>query len=331
MRLLVTGADGFVGQHVLTALLARRHEVVGCIGGHVPTLTTLAKEDGDRVDWRTLELTDPTSTREAILGAGAEGRLDGLLHLAAASSVSRSWGDPGTMFAVNVTGALHLLAALRELPDGARPEAVVLVGSGEAYGRSGTEEKPLTEDTPLRPINPYGASKAAQEMIGWAPGRLEGVRIAMTRSFTQTGPGQSATFVAADWASQLLAIRAGARPPVLEVGDVEVVRDFLDVRDAADAYVALLEAPEAAGAFNVCSGRGVTLEALLEGLRRAVGVDVEVRVDPARLRPADIRSLVGDPGRIRVATGWRPRRELQQTLRDLVAFLEQRGAARGAP
>jgi GDP-4-dehydro-6-deoxy-D-mannose reductase len=319
MRLLVTGADGFVGQHVLDALLRAGHHVAGAITGTAPDLTTLSADDARRVDWVTFDLRDAAATRRTVLDLAP----DAVLHLAAASSVSRSWKDPDTAFQVNATGALHLLTAIRQLPspDGP-PRAVVLVGSGEAYGRPGTEADPLQESSPLRPSSPYGASKAAQEMLGWALGRSPDTRLVLTRSFTQTGPGQTPTFVTIDWATQLLSIRRGHREPVLEVGNVDVVRDFLDVRDAAGAYVALLESPEASGAFNVCSGRGVSLHDLLDALQRAVGVEVEVRPDPERLRPADIPSMVGDPGRLREATGWTPRYGLDETLADVVRFLE---------
>lgn len=320
MRVFVTGADGFVGQHTLAALLEAGHEVTGAITGSEPALETLSPTLADRIDWVSFDLRNPDAVGRAV----QEARPDAVLHLAALSSVSRSWSQPDDTFEVNAAGTIHLLRAIRALDPPPRPRPVVLVGSGEAYGQNGTDHAPLTESTPLRPLNPYAASKAAQEMVGWALGRTDHTRLVQTRSFTQTGPGQSPTFVTVDWASQLLAIRDEGREPVLRVGNIDVVRDFLDVRDAADAYLALLETPDAHGVFNVCSGRGVPLRTLLERLQAVAGVDVDVRVDPDRLRPADITSLVGDPARLTTATGWRPTRPLDRTLEDTLGHLERR-------
>ena len=320
MRVFVTGADGFVGQHVVSGLLERGHDVAGGITGTEPDLRTLSTSRAERVDWIPFDLREPAS----VAGAVADARPDAILHLAGLASVSKSWRDPGATMDVNVRGAVHLLEAIRELNPSPEPRPVLLVGSGEAYGQNGTEEAPLTEDAPLRPLNPYAASKAAQEMMGWALAHAPATRLVQTRSFQQFGPGQSPTFVTGDWARQLLAIRDDGRDPVLRVGNVDIVRDFLDVRDAADAYIALLEAPDATGVFNLCSGRGVPLASLLEQLQTAAGVTVEVQVDPDRLRPAEITSLVGDPARLTAATGWTPTRPLMRTLEDTIAYLESR-------
>lgn len=321
MRVLVTGADGFVGQHLVAELLGRGHAVVGGILGREPAAGTLGRDDRARVTWTPFDLRDAGSVERLVSSA----RPDAMVHLAAASSVSRSWKRPAETFEVNATGALHLLLAVAALPAPTLPRPVVLVGSGEAYGRPGTEAEPLRESSPLRPANPYAASKAAQEMLGWAFGSDGGVRMVQTRTFPQTGPGQESTFVTPDWAGQLLAIERGERPPTLRVGNLDVIRDFLDVRDGAAAYAELLETDATSGVYNVCSGRGISLRDLLSMLERAVGVEVKVETDPAKLRPADIPSLVGDPGRLMADTGWRPHRTLDETVRDLVAELRSGG------
>jgi GDP-4-dehydro-6-deoxy-D-mannose reductase len=177
------------------------------------------------------------------------------------------------------------------------------------------------EDLPLEPRNPYGASKAAQEMIGRALVRGSD-RLVLARGFPHTGPGQRPPFVVPQWALDLLRMRRGELPPVLSVGDLDVVRDLVDARDVAEAYVALLESPEAEGVFNVCGGRGYPLRDVLARLCAVIGVEPDVRTDAARLRPTEIRSLVGSRERLGRATGWAPRRAFDDTLRDLVAELE---------
>ncbi|HUG41124.1 MAG TPA: GDP-mannose 4,6-dehydratase, partial [Longimicrobiales bacterium] len=198
-----------------------------------------------------------------------------------------------------------------------------LVSSGEVYGADGSEEDPLREDMPLRPITPYGASKAAQEMIASALGRHADIRLIQTRSFQQIGPGQRPTFVTVNWARQLLDIRDGVQDPVLHVGNLDIARDFLDVRDGAAGYAALLETDRAADVYNLCSGRSCSLRRLLTLLQDIVGVSPEIRVAQDRLRPAEIRSLVGSPRRLMETTGWAPRISLEDSLRTLLSSLER--------
>lgn len=317
MKVLVTGADGFVGQHLVAALLARGHHVAGGIRGPEPTLTTLSGTDAGRVEWLAFDLRD----RDSVSSMVTHARPDAVAHLAGVSSVSESWRDPEGTFDVNATGSLRLMEALGDLPAPPHPRPVLMVSSGEVYGASGTEEAPLVEDTPLRPVTPYGVSKAAQEMIASVLADERVMRLIQARSFQQVGPGQRPTFVTVDWALQLLDIREGAREPLLSVGNLDVRRDFLDVRDAAAAYVALLDADVATGVFNVCSGRSCSLRQLLQLLQAATGTQAEIRVDPERLRPADIPSLVGSPRRLMDATGWAPAHSLEDTLGALVASL----------
>lgn len=323
MKVLVTGADGFVGQHVVARLLRRGHDVVGAIRGETPVPGTLSPDDAARADWRDFDLRD-TATVEALVAATAP---DAVLHLAGIASVSESFREPEVTFDVNATGTLRVLEAIRRLPPPPRPRPVLLVSSGEVYGTDGTEEAPLTEDMPLRPVTPYGASKAAAELLAGVTAD-DAIRLIQTRSFQQIGPGQRPTFVTPNWARQLLDIRDGAQRPELHVGNLEITRDFLDVRDAAEAYVTLLES-DVAGTYNLCSGRACSLRRLLDLLQDAAGVHPEIRVDTGRLRPAEIRSLVGSPLRLTGATGWQPRTPLEESVRTLVDSLDR--ADRGAP
>jgi GDP-4-dehydro-6-deoxy-D-mannose reductase len=315
---LLTGADGFVGQHVARLLLARGHDVIAAVQTLPASTPGLDAAEVRLIAWRPFHLTDPASIRAAVV----EARPEGVLHLAGSSSVARSWEHPAEVIEVNSLGALHLLLALREVAPGAARRPVLLAGSAESYGREGSEREPLVEELPLHPRNPYAASKAAQEMMGWALAVPGSDRLVLARGFPHSGPGQRPPFVLPQWTHDLLLMRRGELPPTLSVGDLDVVRDLLDVRDVAAAYVALLETPDAEGVFNVCSGRGYRLGDVLAKLCALVGVQPEVRTDPARLRPTEIRSLVGSRERLGRATGWAPSRPLDETLRDLVTDLD---------
>jgi GDP-4-dehydro-6-deoxy-D-mannose reductase len=193
-----------------------------------------------------------------------------------------------------------------------------VVGSAEEYGPVEPEEMPIREETPLRPASPYAVSKVAQGALALLYGPAGGLRVVLTRTFHHTGPGRGEAFAESSFARQLAEIEAGRRPPVLKVGNLEAVRDFADVRDVVRAYWMLLEKGEGGTAYNVCSGRGRRVRELLDVLLAASGARVEVRVDPDRLRPSDVPAQVGDPARLRAATGWEPRIPLERTLEDLL-------------
>jgi GDP-4-dehydro-6-deoxy-D-mannose reductase len=309
VRLLVTGAGGFVGGHLVDFLRAEHPEVE--IHGVV------LPQGG--VSWRAAsgarvieaDLTEPAAAAAVV----EEVRPDRILHLAGQSSVHLSWLDPAGTLRTNVLGIVHLLDAVRSR--GLRPP-VLVVGSAEEYGPVRPEEMPIREETPLRPASPYAVSKVAQGALALLYGPAGGLRVVLTRTFHHTGPGRGEAFAESSFARQLAEIEAGRRPPVLKVGNLEAVRDFADVRDVVRGYWMLLEKGEGGIAYNVCTGRGRRIRDLLDVLLAASGARVEVRVDPERLRPSDVPAQIGDPSRLRAATGWEPRIPLERTLRDLL-------------
>jgi GDP-4-dehydro-6-deoxy-D-mannose reductase len=265
------------------------------------------------------DLNDPAAAAAVV----DEVRPDRIIHLAGQSSVHLSWLDPAGTMRTNVLGIVHLLDAVRSR--GLRPP-VLVVGSAEEYGPTGPEEMPIREDAPLRPASPYAVSKVAQGALALLYGPAGGMRVVLTRTFHHTGPGRGEAFAESSFARQIAEIEAGRRPPVLKVGNLEAVRDFADVRDVVRAYWLLLEKGEGGKAYNVCSGRGRPVRDLLDMLLAASGARVEVRVDPERLRPSDVPAQVGDPSRLRSATGWEPRTPLDRTLTDLLADWRARTA-----
>jgi GDP-4-dehydro-6-deoxy-D-mannose reductase len=309
VRALITGGNGFVGKHLAAALRAQGSQVV----------TAGRAGDGGSVDL-SLELNDAGSVRAALEQAQPEV----VFHLAAQTFVPDATRDPLSTYEINALGTARLYEALRQL--GARPAPRVLVASsGEVYGARDPAEQPLREDLSPRPATTYAASKVASEAIALASARTYGIPTIVTRAFNHIGPGQSERFAVASFAHGLAAIAAGGKP-VLEVGNLAARRDFLDVRDVVKAYVALAERGSAGEIYNVCSGSAVTIQEVLRQLIMTARVAVEVREDPAKLRPSDVPLAYGDNAKLRAATAWEPRYTLAQSLRDVYADARARTA-----
>lgn len=315
MRVLVTGVSGFVGGHLVERVRAESPgaELYGLVKPH-----GVARGDEPAgVASLEADLDDSAAVSAAVLAA----RPDRVVHLAGQSSVQNSWINPGETLRTNVLGIVHLAGALIEHGLAAR---LLVVGSADEYGLVDAAQQPIREDRPLRPRSPYAVSKAAQGLLALEYAGRAGLWVVCTRTFPHTGPRRGEAFAESSFARQIAEIEAGRREPVLHVGNLDAVRDFTDVRDVVGAYWSLLEHGVSGQVYNVCSGCGITIRELLERLVRFAQVSVEVRVDPERLRPADIPALVGDAGKLREATGWRPRLPLDQTLRDLLEYWRAR-------
>jgi GDP-4-dehydro-6-deoxy-D-mannose reductase len=320
-RVLVTGAAGFVGRHLVAFLRDEQPGLELC--GMVRPGGSPASELPAGVAAVTADLLDAGAVDAAVARAAP----DAVVHLAAQSSPARSWDDPAGTLATNVLGLTHLLEALCRRRLAPR---VVVVGSSEEYGAAGPGELPLREDAPLRPASPYAASKVAQSFVALQYHLAHGLPVVRTRTFPHTGPGRGEAFAESSFARQVAEIEAGRRAPVIEVGNLESVRDFTDVRDVVRAYWALLLSGTPGEVYNVASGTGTRIGDVLALLVGLSGRHVEVRVDPARLRPADVPALVGDPARLQAATGWTPRLSLERSLADLLADWRRRVASLAA-
>lgn len=264
-----------------------------------------------------VDLTNEAAVRKLLDQAEPEG----IVHLAAQASVARSFEAPIETILTNTLPILHILDRLRSRPESCR---LVVVGSADEYGPvASADELPLRENGPVRPNNPYALAKSIQNQYCGGFASLYGLDVVMTRSFNHTGAGQRDTFVLPSFARQIAEIKLGRRDPVIHVGNLDVKRDFLDVRDVCDAYLALLENGARGETYNVCSGNSYRLRDLLDRLRDLAGVEVRIEVDPDRLRPADTPELRGDPAKIAAHTGWKPRIAIDDTLRSLLEYWER--------
>ena len=324
MRILVTGLLGFAGRHLLPAAVARGHQVIGAGVGSPSEARELAGLDS----YETLDVRDLAAV-ESVL---EHSHPDAVIHLAAQSSGAAAFSDPTTTFHINAGGTVHVLEAARRL---AYAGSILAVTSSEAYGRIPLG-RPADESSPLRPVSPYGMSKAAADAAAQMYAGAYGLKVVRARSFAHTGPGQTTDFVASAWAHQVAQAEARAEagergPFVLQIGNVDPVRDLGDVRDVVEAYLDLLERGRAGEAYNVCTGQGLKLRDLLEALRNMARIPLGIETDPARMRSVDIPYLVGDRKKISVDVGWIPKRTLAETLEALLEDWRARlGAGRPA-
>jgi GDP-4-dehydro-6-deoxy-D-mannose reductase len=315
-RVLVTGVTGFAGSHLVDYLLAQggyeiygiqrwrsRTENIEHLNGHMTLLEC--------------DLRDATSTRDTLEKVKPEW----IFHLAAQSFVPTSWIAPTESLTTNVLAQVNIFEAVRHMGLKCR---IQLACSSEEYGMVYPDEVPIRETNPLRPLSPYAVSKVTQDMLGyqyWMSFKVDSVR---TRGFNHEGPRRGPVFVASDFAKQIADIEKGKKAPVLSVGNLEAQRDFTDVRDMVRAYVLALEKCEPGEVYNICSGKAWTIQKVLDHLLSMTKAKIEVREDPARLRPSDVPILLGDNGKFVKATGWQPTIPFEQTLNDMLEHWRSR-------
>ena len=311
MRVLVTGAEGFVGRTLVRRLLVAGHQMrAGIRPGGPLEIPGLAPAERAAVDRVPLEMLDTASVAAAL-----DWRPDAVVHLAAVASGPDARRDVGAAWAVNAAGTARLADGLGRIRERGEGDPVLLVVStGEVYGAG--VDRPRREDDALLPCSPYAASKVGAEVAALEVWRRTGLRVVIARPFPHTGAGQSDRFVAPAFAARLRAARRAGTATVA-TGNLTPVRDFLHVGDVAEAYLALLARGVPGEAYNVASGEGVSLDELFRRLARHVGVAAVPVEDPALLRSADILHLVGDPSKLRAATGWQPTIALDRTLKEV--------------
>ncbi len=294
--LLVTGLSGFVAQHI------QRH---------------LRDSSWELLDTAGINLLDVASLDRCLLAHCP----DAVIHLAGQTFVPESFREPRSTFEVNLLGTLNLLQALKRRGFGG---TFLYVSSGDIYGQLSESDLPVDEQLIPRPRNPYAVSKVSAELLCRQWSYTEPWRIIIARPFNHIGPGQREDFVISGMARQLVRIRKGLQAPRLAVGDIDVTRDFLDVRDVIDAYLHLLHRGGNGEVYNVCSGTERRIRDLIIQLAGLAGVEVELVQDQARLRPSEQRRVVGCSRKIQEETGWKPGISIMETLQSVLSDWEER-------
>jgi len=242
---------------------------------------------------------------------------DKIFHLAAQSFVPSSWHAPAETLTTNIVGELNLFEAVRRA--GLNPW-IQIAGSSEEYGMAYNKELPIKENSPLRPLSPYGVSKVGQDLLAYQYYMSYKLNVVRTRGFNHTGPRRGEVFVCSDFARQIVLVERGLQPPVMRVGNLDAERDFTDVRDMVRAYWLSLEKCKPGEVYNICSGKSYKISAVLEMLLGMTKETIEVKVNESKFRPSDVLVLQGDSSKFRKETGWEPEIPFEKTLKDIIDY-----------
>lgn len=314
-KAFITGIAGFVGSHLAELLLAQGYEVYGLLRPRSKTdhiegiIRKLHLEDADLMDTHSLYTTINRT------------KPDYIFHLAAQSFVPTSWASPSVTLEVNVVGSANLFEAVRQA--GLDP-VVQIACSSEEYGLVHENELPIKETNPLRPLSPYAVSKVAMDYLGYQYYESYKVRIVRTRGFNHTGPRRGDTFAESNFAKQIAMIEKGKQEPVISVGNLEASRDYTDVRDMVKAYLLSVEKCDPGDVYNICVGKTIKIAEVLNLLLSKSTVKVEIKPDPARMRPSDVPVLLGDNTKFVEKTGWKAEIPFEKTMEDLLNYWRER-------
>lgn len=314
-KALITGIAGFVGSHLAELLLSQGFEVYGLCRPRSNTyhiegiINKLHLDDADLLDSHSLY-----TTLSRI-------KPDYIFHLAAQSFVPTSWVSPSVTLEVNIVGSANLFEAVRQA--GIDP-VIQIACSSEEYGLVHEDEVPITETNPLRPLSPYAVSKLAMDYLGYQYHQSYTVRIIRTRGFNHTGPRRGETFAESSFAKQIALIEKGKQEPVVHVGNLDARRDYTDVRDMVKGYILAVEKCDPGDVYNICTGNAVKIGDMLNMLIALSKVKIEIKQDPARMRPSDVPILLGDNSKFVSKTGWKAEIPFEKTMEDLLNYWRER-------
>ncbi|MFH0948412.1 MAG: GDP-mannose 4,6-dehydratase [Elusimicrobiota bacterium] len=315
MKVLITGITGFAGSHLAEFLLSRNYAVHGI--DRWRSKTENIEGFKDKIILHECDIKDYHSVRKVIETVMPEK----IFHLAAQSFVPTSWNAPSETITTNVIGELNIFEAVKELKIN---PWIQIACSSEEYGMVYENEVPIKETNPLRPLSPYAVSKVAQDLLGYQYYQSHNLNIVRTRTFNHEGPRRGEVFVTSNFAKQIAEIEKNKKPPVLYVGNLDARRDYTDVRDIVRAYCLATEKCVAGEVYNICSGHDWKIKDMMNYLLSLSKTKVEIKQDPARMRPSDVQILLGDCTKFKEQTGWKPEIPFEKTLEDTLNYWRER-------
>ncbi|MBI3813856.1 MAG: GDP-mannose 4,6-dehydratase [Nitrospinae bacterium] len=314
MRVLITGITGFVGSHLSEFLIKKGFEVFGTTysGKALPS---------ERIKIFNCDIRDAAGIKNIV----SDIKPHRIYNLSGISFPPDSFKNPRMTFDINFYGTMNLIEAVRGT---GLDSNILFVGSSDEYGVVADRYIPISEECLLNPLSPYAASKAAADLLSYSCFKTYGMNIVRVRPFNHTGPGQRYDFVCSDFARQIAEIESGIRKPVIYTGNLDVERDFSDVRDIVSAYYLALEKGVSGDVYNICSERAYSIRWILHTLLGFTKLSVEIKEDPSKMRAADIKILKGDCSKFKMISGWKPAIPFEKTLRDLLDYWREKTSNR---
>lgn len=310
-KALITGVTGFVGSHLAEYLLKNNVEVYGTLRWR--SRMEHVEQIKNKIHLIDADIKDAHSIQKVI----DDTLPDYVFHLAAQSFVPTSWHAPAETLTTNIIGNCNILEVIRNADCS---PVIQVAGSSEEYGIVHADEIPIKETNPLRPMSPYGVSKVAQDLLSRQYYMSYGLKIVVTRAFNHTGPRRGDVFVTSNFAKQIAEIEKGIKEPIIKVGNLNAQRDFTDVRDIVKAYWLAVNKCKYGEVYNICSGKAIRIESMLKLLLSMSDKKIEIKQDPARMRPSDVEILRGDCTKFKKETGWEPEIPFENTLEDLLNY-----------
>jgi len=316
-KALITGIQGFAGSHLAEFLLSKGYTVFGL------DLNLGASDHLRDIEDLLILFECDIRDRERLYEVVSQTKPDEIYHLAAMPHVPTSFKDPRFTFEVNLIGSLNVFEAAKAVSNSIK---ILYVGSATEYGDVRDEEIPIDEDVPLRPTDPYSVSKVSADMLAFQYFKSFKLHIIRVRPFNHIGPRQSDEFVLSSFVKQIAEIEKGLKEPIIAVGNLEAKRDFSDVRDIARAYWLAVQKGEPGEAYNISSGKAISIKELLERLLNMSSKEIQVEQDLTKLRPVDVPILVGESGKFTKQTGWSREFTLEKTLQSILNYWREKVA-----